>query len=74
MSKAGLINHVRQLRLYPPKLTQQELADQLGVTRQTIIAIENGRYAPSLALALKIARLMEKPVEEIFLLEDQASS
>lgn len=74
MSKTGLTNHVRQLRLYPPKLTQQELADQLGVTRQTIIAIENGRYAPSLALALKIARLMEKPVEEIFLLEDQASS
>lgn len=50
-------------------LTQEELAKAVGVTRQTIIAIEKGNYAPSIVLALKIARLLKKPVESIFTLQ-----
>ncbi|MBI5645114.1 helix-turn-helix transcriptional regulator [Candidatus Kaiserbacteria bacterium] len=47
-------------------ITQQHLADKMGVSRQTIIAIEKGNYAPSVLLALKIARFFKKPVEELF--------
>lgn len=50
-------------------LTQEELARILGVTRQTIIAIEKGNYTPSVLLALKIAKFFKKPVESIFTLE-----
>lgn len=52
------------------RLTQQQLADAVGVSRQTINAIESGKFVPSTAVALKIARAFERPVEEIFLLED----
>lgn len=52
-------------------LTQGELAEKIGVSRQTINAIETNKYVPSTVLALKIARLFEKPVEEIFQLEEQ---
>lgn len=52
-------------------LTQAELADKIGVSRQTINAMESNKYVPSTVLALKIARLFAKPVEEIFLLEDE---
>ena len=51
------------------KLTQEDLAQALGVTRQTIIAMEKGNYTPSVFLALKIARYFKKPVESIFRLE-----
>lgn len=51
-------------------LTEEELAQRIGVSRQTINSIEKGRYVPSTILALKIARVFEKPVEEIFELED----
>ena len=51
-------------------LRQEDLANALGVTRQTIIAIENNKYAPSRTLALKIAKHLNRPVEEIFLLEE----
>lgn len=51
-------------------MTQQELADAINVSRQTINAMEAGKYVPSTLLALKIARCFEKPVEEIFLLEE----
>lgn len=52
------------------RLTQQQLADAVGVSRQTINAIESGKFVPSTVVALKIARAFERPVEEIFLLED----
>ncbi len=52
------------------KMTQEELAKQVGVTRQTIISIEQGKYVASLPLALKIARVFKVPVEEIFYLEE----
>lgn len=51
-------------------ITQQQLAEALQVSRQTINSIEQGRYVPSTLLALKIARYFEKPVEQIFILED----
>ncbi|MBO4992904.1 MAG: helix-turn-helix transcriptional regulator [Alistipes sp.] len=52
------------------RLTQQQLADAVGVSRQTINAIESGKFVPSTVVALKIARAFERPVEEIFLLEE----
>lgn len=52
------------------RMTQQQLADAVCVSRQTINAIESGKFVPSTVLALKIARTFEKPVEEIFLLEE----
>lgn len=51
-------------------ITQQELAEAVGVSRQTIVAIEKNRFLPSTPLALKIARYFAKPVETIFMLED----
>jgi len=54
--------------------SQQDLAEQLGVSRQTINAIETEKYDPSLPLALKIARLFVRPVESIFTLDDYSSS
>ena len=52
-------------------LTQADLAEKIGVSRQTINAMEKNKYVPSTLLALKIARLFKKPVEDIFILEDQ---
>ena len=60
------MNRLKQLRFESGQMTQQELAQQVGVTRQTIIALEANRYVPSLALALRIAATFKKPVEEIF--------
>jgi putative transcriptional regulator len=51
-------------------ITQQQLAEAVGVSRQTIVAIEKGRFLPSTPLALKISRYFAKPVESIFILED----
>ncbi len=58
-------NTLRELRR-ERNLTQEELARALGVTRQTIIAIENNKYDPSLRLALKISHFFKRPVEDIF--------
>lgn len=63
---SGVANALRLLREAPPRQTQADLAEALGVSRQTVIAIETGRYTPSLDLALKIAAYYRKPVEEIF--------
>jgi putative transcriptional regulator len=57
---------IRRLRFDHGEMTQQELAGRVGVTRQTIIALEAGRYAPSLLLAFRIARVFEASVEEVF--------
>jgi len=58
-------NHLRELRA-DNSWSQAALADQLGVSRQTVNAIETGKYDPSLPLAFKLAQLFEKPIEEIF--------
>jgi putative transcriptional regulator len=64
--KAEIRNNIRRLRFEHAEMTQQELADRVGCTRQTIIMLEQGRYVPSLALALKIGEVFAMPVEEIF--------
>jgi putative transcriptional regulator len=63
-------NQVRKLRFLHGEMTQEELAKRLGVARQTVIAIERGKYNPSVALAIRIARVFELPVEEVFHLEE----
>jgi len=65
-----LTNRVRGLRAERAGMTQQDLADLVGVTRQTIVALEAGAYTPSLALAMRIARAFGKAVEEVFQLEE----
>jgi putative transcriptional regulator len=65
-----LTNQVRRLRFDHDEMTQAELAERVGVSRQTIIAIEGGGYAPSLPLALRIARVFGVPVDDVFRLED----
>ena len=62
-------NKIRQLRK-SAGLRQEDLAVKLGVTRQTINAIENEKYSPTLELAMRLAKLLEIPVEELFQLED----
>lgn len=66
MGKSELTNEVRRLRFENGEMTQQQLADKVGVTRQTIIAIEAGKYSPSLPLAFKIARIFGRPIEQLF--------
>ena len=65
-----LQNRIRRLRFDHGEMTQQELAERVGVTRQTIIALEAGKYAPSLLLAFRLARAFGVGVEEVFLFED----
>ena len=66
--KAEIRNDIRRLRFEHGEMTQQELADRVGCTRQTIIMLEQGRYVPSRALALQIGQVFAMPVEEIFTL------
>lgn len=66
MAKAEIRNRVRKLRFDHDEMTQQELADRSGCTRQTIIALEQGKYVPSLALAFRIARVFGVSVDEVF--------
>lgn len=59
-------NRVRELRFGNGRMTQAELADRLEVTRQTVIAIEQGRYSPSLEMAFQIARVFGVPIDDVF--------
>lgn len=70
MGKSAIGNHVRKLRFNSNEMTQQQLADKAGVTRQTIVAIEKGNYSPSLELAFRIALAFDVPIEQVFYLED----
>ncbi|MCK4514477.1 MAG: helix-turn-helix transcriptional regulator [Spirochaetaceae bacterium] len=65
-------NNIRALRFANGEMTQADLADRLGVTRQTIIAIEHGRYSPSLEMAFQIARVFGVPMDEVFRYADDA--
>ena len=66
MPKARIANTIRRLRFEQGEMTQQELADRVGCTRQTIIVLEKGRYVPSLSLAFAIARVFDAGVEDVF--------
>lgn len=66
MANNEIKNQIRRLRFENGEMTQQQLADRAGVTRQTIIAIEAGKYAPSLPLAFRIARTFGVKVEDVF--------
>ena len=59
-------NDIRRLRFAQGEMTQAELAERVGVTRQTIIAIEQGRYSPSLEMAFQIARVFGVPLDDVF--------
>jgi putative transcriptional regulator len=59
-------NSIRSLRFANGQMTQAELAERIGVTRQTVIAIEQGRYSPSLEMAFQIARVFKVPLDEVF--------
>jgi putative transcriptional regulator len=59
-------NSIRTLRFTHGEMTQAELADRIGVTRQTVIAIEQGRYSPSLETAFQIARVFQVPLDDVF--------
>ncbi|MCM4173802.1 transcriptional regulator [Arenibacter sp. TNZ] len=66
MKDSNISNTIRTLRFLNNEMTQEELADKVGVTRQTIMSIEKGKYSPSLELAFKIAEIFGKPLQEIF--------
>ena len=70
MPKAEIINRIRRLRFDHGEMTQQELADRVGCTRQTIIAVEAGKYVPSLSLAFQIARVFGVSLDEVFQYEE----
>lgn len=73
MAKATRVtNSIRALRFAQGELTQAELADRVGVTRQTIIAIEQGKYSPSLEMAFQIAHVLGVPLDEVFQYPDAA--
>ncbi|AUN30517.1 helix-turn-helix transcriptional regulator [Niveispirillum cyanobacteriorum] len=59
-------NHIRRLRFEAGEMTQQDLADRIGVTRQTVAAIEQGKYSPSLEAAFRIAQVFQVPLESVF--------
>ena len=65
----AIVNRVRECRFFADEMTQQALAEAVGVTRQTIMAIEKNKYNPSLEVAFKIAHLFNKPLEEVFAYE-----
>lgn len=66
MAKTRVRNHIRKLRFEHGEMTQQQLAEQIGVTRQTIVAIEKEKYSPSLEAAFRIAEVFDRPLEDVF--------
>jgi len=73
MAKSKIKNNIRQFRFESGQMTQADLADKAGVTRQTIIAIEAGQYSPSLELAIRIAGAFGKKVDDLFEYEEVTS-
>jgi len=67
--KINITNNIRKLRFFANEMTQQELAEKTGVSRQTIIAVEAGKYSPSLELAFRIALAFNVPIGEVFTCE-----
>jgi putative transcriptional regulator len=74
MGKSRISNNIRKLRFFHDEMTQQELAEKVGVTRQTIIAMEQEKYSPSLELAFRIAFAFDVPLEDVFSYDAKAES
>ncbi len=74
MGKRRVSNNIRKLRFYHDEMTQQQLAEKVGVTRQTIIAMEKGKYSPSLELAFRIALVFDVPLDEVFSYDSEDDS
>jgi len=74
MGKGRISNNIRKLRFFQDEMTQKELAKRIGVTRQTIISMEKGKYSPSLELAFRIAHVFQVPLEEVFSFEPEDES
>jgi putative transcriptional regulator len=72
MEKLEITNNIRTLRFFANEMTQQELAERAGVSRQTILAVEAGKYSPSLELAFRIAEAFGVPITEVFGIERQS--
>jgi putative transcriptional regulator len=70
MTNTPIGNHLRRLRFERDEMSQETLARAAGITRQTVIAIEGGRYAPSLELAMRLARVFQRGVDEVFFWRD----
>lgn len=70
MDKIVIHNRIRELRFLTGEMTQQSLAERVGITRQTVIALEKGKYYPSLELAFRIAHTFAIPLEEVFEVAD----
>jgi putative transcriptional regulator len=66
VSGSAIRNQIRTLRFHAAEMTQQALAERIGVTRQTVIAIEQGKYSPSLDVAFRIAAVFGVPLDEVF--------
>ena len=66
MAKTRIRNKIRTLRFMNDEMTQQALAEKIGVTRQTVMAIEGGKYSPSLEVAFRIAAVFNTSLEEVF--------
>lgn len=66
MGRLPIENRIRELRFRSGEMTQQQLADRIGVTRQTVLAIENGKYSPTLELAFQIAAVFDVELGEVF--------
>jgi putative transcriptional regulator len=73
MGGSRIHNNIRSLRFHRSEMTQQQLAEKIGVTRQTVIAIEAGKYSPSLEAAFRMARVFGVPLEEVFQYEESGS-
>ena len=69
--KTRVTNTIRTLRFMAGEMTQQQLADLVGVTRQTILAVENGKYSSTLELAFAIAKVFDKPLEDVFSITEE---
>ena len=74
MGGAQVSNNIRKLRFFHDEMTQQALAEKVGVTRQTIIAMEKGHYSPSLELAFRISFIFDSPLEEVFSYDSEDDS
>ena len=74
MVKYRINNNIRKLRFFNHEMTQQQLAEKVGVTRQTIIAMEQGKYSPSLELAFRIALAFNVTLGEVFSYDPEAET